>query len=143
MAVAPHAEVRRPAGRSPFATLSAWGLLVLVDAALNLLGFDRFYRMIRAWPTVRPGRPQANTARAARICAAVDRARTFYVKRAWCLQSAAAAVCFLRLSGIPAELVIGVRKIPFSAHAWAELDGVVLNNREEGMATLYQVITRC
>jgi hypothetical protein len=131
------------AAPAPFAALFAWGLLVWVDVALKVLGFDRFYRMVRAWPCL-GATPDGERLRRARLtCAAVDRARTYYFKRAWCLQSAAAAVCFLRLRGIPAELVIAVRKIPFSAHAWAELDGVALNNRQEGMETLYRVITRC
>jgi len=123
--------------------LSAWGLLVLVDVALKVAGFDRFYRMVRAWPT-RGAAPAAQRHdRSAKAVAAVYRARTWYFKRAWCLQSAAATVCLLRLRGVDATLVIGVRKIPFSAHAWTEVDGVAVNNLHPETAPLYRVITRC
>src|SRR5215213_2080876 len=118
----PQAEAAALAAPRPAAaalrTLFAWCLLALADVALKLLGFDRFYRMMRAWPTLGTADGAARAARTVRLPAAVNRARTYYFKRAWCLQSAAAAVCLLRLCGVRAELVIGVRKLPFYAHAW-------------------------
>ena len=99
--------------------------------------------MLQAWPTAKPRGSRTVTAQVSRACAAVERARVYYVKRAWCLQSAAAATCFARLVGARAELVIGVRHIPFYAHAWVEVDEhVVMNDRPE-LHTLYQVIARC
>jgi hypothetical protein len=123
--------------------LCAWCLLALTDLALKLAGFPRFYMMMESWPTVRAAPPGTRPERTRETCVAVDRARTYYFKRAWCLQSAAAAVCFLRLRGVGAELVIGVRKIPFYAHAWAEVDGAVVNNALPEMRTQYSVIARC
>jgi hypothetical protein len=61
-------------------------------------------------------------------CASVNRARQYYFMRVRCLQVATAAVCYLRLSGYPAQLVVGIRRVPFEAHAWAELDGLVVND---------------
>lgn len=123
-------------------TVRAWCMLALVDVMLKLAGFDRFYRMIARWPTVgsagAPGEDRINATRAA-----IHRARTYYFKRAWCLQSAAAAVCCLRLDGVRAELVIGVRKMPFFAHAWVEVGGAVVLNEESDMRTAYRVIARC
>jgi hypothetical protein len=142
-AAGPALRSAAPAPADALRTLGAWCLLALVDAALKVLGFDRFYRMMRAWPTLGAAPAAARTARVRRLTAAVNRARTYYFKRAWCLQSAAAAVCLLRLRGVGAELVIGVRKFPFYAHAWTEVDGAVVNNHQSNMATLYSVIARC
>jgi transglutaminase-like putative cysteine protease len=104
----------------------AWGGLLAVDLFLRVAGFERFYKALRDCPTL--GRPPKDPDAVLRICAAVDRAATYYFKHAWCLQRSAAAVCLLRLRGVAAELVIGVRKMPFAAHAWVEVDGQVLNN---------------
>jgi hypothetical protein len=128
-----------PAHRVAF----AWCLLAMSDLALKGAGFQRFYRLMTRWPTV--GRAsqadRLNTALAA--SAAVDRARLYYFKRAWCLQTAAAAVCFIRLKGVDARLVVGVRKIPFYAHAWAEVDGQIVNNAHPSIQGHLSEITRC
>lgn len=139
-----------PAGVLPAASparglrvVFAWWLLVLVDVALKLGGFQRFYRLMARWPTL--GRAAAaDRLRVAReTSAAVDRAKLYYFKRAWCLQTAAAAVCFIRLRGVDAELVVGVRKIPFYAHAWAEVDGEIVNNAHPKLQPHLAEITRC
>jgi hypothetical protein len=140
--------VARPAAASRSAggalrTVLAWCLLALADAAVGLLGFDRFYRLVRRWPTLGSAAPQRREERVEAACAAVERARTWYFKHAWCLQSAAAAVFYLRLVGVRAELVIAVRRIPFLAHAWAEVDGRPVNNLEPRMDAIYRVIARC
>jgi len=36
----------------------------------------------------------------------------------------------LRRRGFPAKVVIGVRKIPFLAHAWVELEGQVVGDHD-------------
>jgi Transglutaminase-like superfamily len=125
------------------ATALAWLTLALADAAVGVLGFDRFYRMIRRWPTLGTCPAAERETRTRAACAAVERARTWYLRPAWCLRTAAAAVCCMRLRGVRAELVIGVRRTPFLAHAWAEVDGRAVNNLEAGMDSIYRVITRC
>lgn len=75
------------------------------------------------------------------ICSAVDRAAALYFKRAWCLQRSATATFLLRRAGFPAEMVIGVQRMPFAAHAWVELDGEVANDRP-GVRETYRVIER-
>jgi hypothetical protein len=50
------------------------------------------------------------------------------VKRAACLQRSAVATWLLRRHGVPAELVIGYRPLPFESHAWVEVDGQVVND---------------
>jgi Transglutaminase-like superfamily len=129
--------------RLPLA-IGAWILLAAVDALLRLCGFDRFYRIIGRCPTRRaPRSASAESARVAETCAAIDRACVYYPKRAWCLQSAAATACFLRLRGIKADFVIGVQKMPFNAHAWAEVAGRVVMNDRPGLHRVFTVISRC
>lgn len=123
-----------------FAALGAFLVLLLVDAVIKLAGFNRFHRMIQNCPLL--GRPPNDAAITQKLCTAVDRASTYYFKRAWCLQRSAAAVCLLRLRGIDARLTIGVQKIPFYAHAWAEVDGHVVNDLPQ-VQKKYTVIERC
>lgn len=140
-------EELRPADISPARTLAekanvlgAFLLLVFIDLVMKAAGFNRFYRMLRGWPAL--GRPPKDPQAGARICVAVDRAATYYFKRAWCLQRSATAVCLLRLRGIKAQLVIGVQKIPFYAHAWAEVDGRVVNDHPL-VQRRYTVLEKC
>jgi hypothetical protein len=52
----------------------------------------------------------------------------WYVKRAPCLQRSTVATWLLRRHGIPAEMVIGCRPLPFESHAWVEVGGLVVND---------------
>jgi len=118
----------------------AWCGLLGVDLLLKIGGFDRFLRVVRWWPTLGACPFDGEVAR--RVSAAVDRAATHYLKRAWCLQRSAANVLLLRLRGVEAELVIGARKLPFAAHAWAEVAGRVVNNHSIVLER-YSVLERC
>ena len=140
-------EELRPTDLTPARTVGQWlslvaalGALVCVDVMMRLAGFQRFHRLVRKWPTL--GRRPPDASRVERICTAVDRAAVFYIKKAWCLQRSATAVCLLRTFGAPAELVIGVQKIPFYAHAWAEIGGTVVNDHPI-VQRRYTVIERC
>lgn len=120
--------------------LEGYATLVGMDLVLKVAGFDRFHRFVRRVPTLRAG--ARSHERAAALCRAVDRAAGFYFKRAWCLQRSAAATCLLRLHGYPAELVIGVRRMPFMAHAWVEVDGAVVND-DPHVQKIHTAIERC
>jgi hypothetical protein len=122
--------------------LSAWCLLVLVDVLLRVGGFNRLCTIIRQSPTIGTVPGGIRTAVTQEICASVNSALAFYFRRAWCLQAAAAAVFLLRLHGIRGELVIGVRRVPFYAHAWVDVDGEVVLNARTGLKTLYREILR-
>jgi hypothetical protein len=63
-----------------------------------------------------------------RVSGAVDRATVWYPKKALCLQRSAVTTCLLRSHGIPAHMILGVRPMPFMAHAWVEVDGSVVND---------------
>lgn len=57
--------------------------------------------------------------------------RPFMQGRQDCLIRSLTLTAALRRNGVDAEVCIGVRKFPFSAHAWVEVDGVVMNDTEQ------------
>ena len=44
--------------------------------------------------------------------------------------------------GVPAELVIGAQPLPFRAHAWVEVQGMIVNDKASATET-YAVLDRC
>jgi transglutaminase superfamily protein len=136
-------ESAAPAPPAPL-IIAAWLTLAFVHLVVALTGFPRLYRLIGRWRTW--GAAAAGPDAARRVedtCAAMTRARTYYFKYTWCLHSAAATVALLRLRGVPAQLVIGVRRIPFRAHAWVEVDRRIVMNNQRNLDVNYRVITRC
>ncbi len=126
--------------------IGAWVVLAIVDAVLRASSFNRLFRLVGRCPTRRPPHAadaDAVSARIAETCAAIDRACVYYPRRAWCLQSAAATTCLLRLRGIEAAFVIGVQKMPFNAHAWTEVAGRVVMNDRPSLSRVFTVIARC
>lgn len=106
-------------------------------AGLRLAGFRRWRTLlVRLTPpkpdTTRPLDPaRFETAREiARIQEAVSRHLMF---RASCLEQSLVLWWLAARRGIPAELRIGARKQAgrFQAHAWVELEGLVLNDSGE------------
>ncbi|AOJ01794.1 transglutaminase-like superfamily protein [Burkholderia mayonis] len=51
--------------------------------------------------------------------------------RITCLQMSLALATHLRRESVPAQLVIGVRPMPFIAHAWVEVDGRVCGDEPD------------
>ena len=116
---------------------SLWWLL-RIDLKLRLRGFSHLYRSVAEHP--RRAIAAADGTVAA-VCRALDHACTLYPRQALCLQRAAAAVCLLRNHGVPARLVVGARKHPFRAHAWVEVDGIVVNDKR-GVTSYYHELDR-
>ena len=119
--------------------LAAFLGLSVINIMLKLVSFSAFYRTVKRWP-VSGGHidPEA----VALVCEAVDKATTWYPKQAMCLQRSAIATCLMRSRGLPAQMVIGCRKIPFKSHAWTELYGLVVNDKQK-VQEFYRVLDRC
>lgn len=130
-------ENRQP---SRIETLMALLGLAAVDVVLKVGGFRSLYRMVKRYPVAPKRRGAGGTI--SRIGSAVDRACIFYFKQALCLQRSALTTCLLRKQGIPAEMVIGCRKMPFHGHAWVEVNGEVVNDRKK-VKDYYGVLDRC
>ncbi|MCA1584773.1 MAG: lasso peptide biosynthesis B2 protein [Acidobacteria bacterium] len=104
----------------------AWLGLIVFDI-VALTGFSRIHAWVRA-SSIHPRTPAPSIDD---TVWAVDEACVWYVKRAACLQRSAVATWLLRRRGIRAELVIGYRPLPFDSHAWVEVDGRVVNDRQQ------------
>jgi len=122
--------------------LVAWALwsLFKFDVLASAGGFNAIYRRLAGCAVGhQPSRPDLMTET---ICAAVGRACSYYPRTAACFQRSAAAAWMLRRSGVCAELVIGVKKLPFKSHAWVEVNGIVVNDNPRLKET-YLTLDRC
>ena len=112
-------------------------LLPLTALALRGAGLRRsqriFSRLIPHDPARKTEWSEAALAKAIRISRLVDLAARHGIYPANCLQRSLALWWMLRRRGIRSELQFGTRKADgrFEAHAWIEVAGVVLNDRDD------------
>ena len=112
--------------------------LAIFDLILFLSSLRSLCACVKAWPVSRqPSPPAPNTI--GQICSSVQRACVWYPKQALCLQRSAVTTCLLRIYGIASQMVVGVRPLPFLAHAWVEVDNSIVNDWA-GVKKLYQPI---
>jgi hypothetical protein len=108
-------------------TLIAFIGLLAFDLLLKFAGFEYLIKRVERWPTAKPHSTNFEICR--RVRAAVDRAQIYYPKKAMCLQHSAVVTCLLRRRGVPAEMVLAAQEFPPKAHAWAEVAGQVVNDK--------------
>jgi hypothetical protein len=119
-------------------TLRAYFLLMFFHLLVKRADFAALYARVRHFPVAqRP--PGLQTLPS--VCSAVDRACIWYPKELACLPRSAATTCLLKQHGIEARMIIGVRRMPFAAHAWVEVDGRVVNDKPY-MPEMYAVLDR-
>lgn len=109
-----------------FLVLQAYLELIAFEVHLVRSDFRGLHDRVRRSPL---GKRAAHAETAERISAAVDLACIWYWKPVFCLQRSAATTRLLRRHGIPAKMVVGVKQAPIRAHAWVEVDGVVVNDK--------------
>lgn len=127
--------------RVPRASVSlAFVGLATVHLVIKLGGFPRLHQIVSRWPVSK--RTNNEHEAIATVCAAVERATNYYVKHTWCLERSAVLTCYLRVKGVPAQMVIGCRKMPFHGHAWVEVNGQVVNDNQK-VLTFYEPLYRC
>jgi hypothetical protein len=116
-------------------TLRCLAWLSAFDVVLRMRGLQRGLSMARrlgaSGPTV-PWSPEWTDAVARRVAIAA----AFYPRRALCLEQSLALFVALRRAGAPAELRIGVRPVPFAAHAWVEIAGQAVNEPQDFIGQL-------
>jgi hypothetical protein len=136
------AERRRTASLKEFSIGPVLALLALFSADLVLLigGFRLLHWVVSHWPKDPKGRVSSDVVN--EIRASVNSAGLLYLRSVRCLQRSAVLTCLLRSRGINADWVIGCRKIPFMAHAWVEVDGVVVSD-DPRILKIYSVLDRC
>lgn len=121
-----------------FVLIEAYWALLRFELYLKRENFGALYERVHNYPLGR----NEQRATTNQICRAVDTASIWYWKEVLCLQRSAATSCLLRRYGIPAEMVIGIRQLPFQAHAWVEVEGQVVNDRLHTRER-YTVLDRC
>jgi hypothetical protein len=121
-------------------TLVGLACLIAADVALRTVGFAGICRRLPQMHT--PWRRAHEPKLVRRLYEGVDRAGVYYVRQVHCLTRSIATIAVLRLAGFSSELVIGVQRMPFGAHAWVEADGQILNDHP-ARCRGYAVITRC
>ena len=122
-----------------FLVLRAYWRLIQFDLYLARGNFKALYDKVRRYP-VRNVPCPINAVE--QICAAVDMACIWYWKEALCLQRSAATACLLKASGVPAQMMIGAKQMPFRAHAWVEVNGQVVNDKPY-IKEIYAVLDHC
>jgi Transglutaminase-like superfamily/Coenzyme PQQ synthesis protein D (PqqD) len=128
----------RPAPKRSTILFAIMGL-TFFDCILSALSLEFLCRSVKAWP-LRPKERRDQSTLIGEICSAVEKACVWYPKKALCLQRSAVTTCILRSYGIPAHLVVGVRPMPFLAHAWVEAEGSVVNDFPN-VSKFYRMLT--
>lgn len=113
----------------------AFLLLVLFDAVLRLGGLQRALRLARRLGASERASVWHDDDTNA-VAHGVAMAAAFYPRRALCLEQSLALYVALGRAGAPAKLRIGVRPLPFVAHAWVEIDGIAINEAPDIIAQL-------
>ena len=122
-----------------FLVLRAYLKLILFDLYLAREDFAGLYKQVRNHPIRSPMAPSNAVEK---VCAAVDMACIWYWKEVRCLQRSAATACLLKHYGVRAQMVIGAQQMPFTAHAWVEVDQHVVNDKAY-TPEMYAVLDRC
>jgi hypothetical protein len=107
--------------------LRAYIELIAHDLFMFRHNFESLHQRIRNFPVRHVG---SNTSTREDVTLALNVACCFYPKRVLCLQRSAVFVRMLRAKGITASMVIGAQKVPFMAHAWVEVGGDIINDRQ-------------
>jgi len=111
--------------------------------AFDLLGLGRKYsRAHRFLQRTRTAHRGAAPDIVDRVCHAVNHASIWYPKRVRCLQRSTVTTCLLRRYGVAAQMAVGAQTIPFKAHAWTEVNGHAVNERND-VQKIYSVWERC
>jgi hypothetical protein len=132
----PHAaEVGRPPGSLVFAAVVA---LVVYEVTRVTGGFQRIRALIVRRSQTKAFKDGGDTVQM--VCSAVAAACALYPRTVKCLQRSSVIVYLLRMYGVHADLVFGVQRFPFFAHAWVEVDGHIVNDRN--VTAIYKTIGR-
>jgi hypothetical protein len=104
-------------------------------------GFHARRSAVKQWPVAykRAVGSTNKEVELARLCTAIEEACTWFPKLSKCLQRSTVIACLLRQYGFHAQVLIGAHKIPFSSHAWVEIDGSVISDHP-GVQKYYKII---
>lgn len=108
--------------------------LFSIDLSLQVIGFERLLkRHMRRYPLDSTKVKKVKNAHYTNeeineLLMTIDYVCTMYPRSAQCMHRSFLGYQYLRKQyHLPVELVVGVRKMPFSAHAWLMLNGHNIN----------------
>jgi hypothetical protein len=143
------ADPPRPVGSVPLEIIREWaGIVGLKQIAkfcwatvyiiirLRLQNLDSLIRALRSGGQLRAANHQRVVPEAAIIALVATHYRLrpwMYISKDSCLFDSLVLFQYLRLNGIPATLVVGVKFAPFAAHCWVQVGLRVLNNQPEDL----------
>lgn len=117
--------------------IPTFALISVLDVVARIGGIGRalrFANRLAGFHATSSSAPSERTFEANETTDAITRrvvmAAAFYPRRALCLEQSLALYVLLRRRGIDAALRLGVQTIPFSAHAWVEVNGVPVNEKQ-------------
>jgi len=101
--------------------LTCFTQLALIDACTRILGLRR--TLVRLQRVAGTSATDYDEALIAETTRRLLFAAALYPRRARCLEQSLALYVLLRRRGVTAEFKLGVRPLPFFAHAWVEVAG--------------------
>jgi hypothetical protein len=110
--------LRRLLGNA-YPVLVSFRCLLIIHFLLWRGGFPAVYKKVKEW-RLSPRVPSDGE----ELARLFDSCSILFPRQNLCLTHSAAATCYLRSFGFPANLILGVRTLPFSAHAWIECSDV-------------------
>jgi hypothetical protein len=108
-------------------------MIAVVKAHLSATGLGPTLRWIRRHESSTPRTALAPGAFLAACEYAVSMAAALYPGRAMCLERSLTLFFYARRAGISVTYHHGVQPLPFSAHAWIEYGGHVINDAAENV----------
>lgn len=99
--------------------------LAYIKVALAFAGATKFIDTLKTRTSKCPRSPREWQFEMARIKAAYSIAVRIFPRRVECLTRSLTLYVLARKRRIPVQFHIGVRKFPFTSHAWIELNGPV------------------
>jgi|SRR5579862_2292791 len=108
--------------------------IVALKARTRVFGLGRTLRWILRHDQQIPPTTLAPNAYLTACEYAIAMAAALYPGRALCLERSLALFYLARRAGIPVTYHHGVETLPFSAHAWIEYEGRVINDASEHVA---------
>lgn len=130
-----------PARVSPSIFAMALALQVGSVCWLKTYSLERILRSLRAIKMRLVSSNRIGKVGLAVILAAYTSTHAWIGQADRCLMKSIALYRLLIREGITAELVIGVRLAPFSAHCWVQKDGMVLNDRFERVRLFTPIVS--
>jgi Transglutaminase-like superfamily len=117
-------------------------IFVLVDFALAIINFDQVRSFVKRRKTMSLKMDSSLAGGYIDDCVyAVERAtRWYYRSRLDCLPKSVTLFLMLKTK-VPVDLCIGVKKFPFSGHAWVEHNGKVIGDNPRRVQA-YTVLSR-